>query len=53
MENDVTKELKNAAWGIVDSFDNYGEVLQTDIDGNYGPTSDIEILREVLKRGGV
>ena len=43
------KELENAACNIVDSFDNYGEVLQTDINGTYGPNSDIEILRKAIE----
>ncbi len=43
-----TRELINAAWSIIDSFDNFGEVLQTDIDGDYGPKSDIEKLRKAV-----
>ncbi len=43
------KELENAAWNLVDSFDRYGEVLQTDTDGEYGPNSDIELLRKAVR----
>ena len=42
--------LLYASMEVIESFDNYGEVLQTDIDGGYGPESDIEKLRDAIKK---
>lgn len=42
-------ELILAAQEVISDFDTYGEVLQTDDDGEYGPTTAIEKLREALR----
>jgi hypothetical protein len=43
-------ELMNVAEEIIGDFDIYGEVLQTDGDGGYGPYSSIEQLRTTLEK---
>ena len=48
-EPDAATTLLYYAQRIVEDFDNYGEVLQNDDDGEYGPTSGIERLRAAIK----
>jgi len=38
------------AMELLEEFDEYGEVLQTDEDGEYGPTSTIERLRAAIEK---
>lgn len=53
LENqDKIDRVINAAHEIVDDFDAYGEVLQTDDQNEYGETSAIERLRAALKEVG-
>lgn len=40
--------LYQAAYKIITDFDTCNEVLQTDDDGKYGPTTAIERLRQAL-----
>jgi len=42
--------LLNAAARLIDEFDTFGEVLQTDSDdGTYGPDSAVEKLRAAVQ----
>lgn len=41
-------KLIRIAQTLVDEFDLYGEVLQTDDSGEYGPECSIEQLRNAL-----
>jgi hypothetical protein len=43
---EAVKWLLAAASGVLADFDNYGEVIQTDTEGEYGPTTSIEKLRK-------
>jgi hypothetical protein len=43
-------DLVCAALEIVGDFDGYGEVLQMDDAGTYGPDSGIEILRRIANQ---
>lgn len=43
------RKLILAAQEIINDFDSYGEVLQTDDDGEYGETTAISMLRESLQ----
>ena len=45
--------LLEAATQILDDFDNYGEVLQTDPAGEYGRKSTIEKLRQAIAKAEV
>lgn len=42
-------DLLRAAEQIIDDFDNWGEVLQTDVLGDYSPNTSIELLRSAVK----
>lgn len=44
-----TRQLLLAAQEILRDFDDWGEVLQTDALGEYGPTTAIERLRKAVK----
>lgn len=44
------QDIVDAAHNIVVDFDNYGEVLQTDESGNYGPESSLGQLRTALEK---
>ena len=41
-------DVLTAAQAILNDFDQYGEVLQTDYNGLYGDTSPIEVLRRTI-----
>jgi hypothetical protein len=41
-------ELQRAAQAVLEDFDTYGEILQTDESLEYGPDSAIEQLRSAL-----
>ena len=43
------QELYQTACEILNDFDNYGEVLQTDINGEYGKEATIEKLRTAVE----
>lgn len=47
---DVLTELREAAQGVVLDFDTYGEVLQTDGNGDYSKETAIERLRRSYKK---
>lgn len=47
-QDDATDMLLTAAKEILDDFDTYGEVLQTDEEGKYGPKTAIEKLRQAV-----
>jgi len=47
-QDDATDMLLAAAKQILDDFDTYGEVLQTDEEGEYGPKTAIEKLRQAV-----
>jgi hypothetical protein len=42
------RELLMAAKRVVGEFDDWGEVLQTDDEGEYGPDTAIERLRAAV-----
>lgn len=46
MESRAYDKLYEAVVEILNDFDTYGEVLQTDENGEYGDNSPIEKLRE-------
>lgn len=48
METKEQRQLRKAAAEIISDFDTYGEVLQMDERGDYGPTTAIERLRAAL-----
>jgi hypothetical protein len=41
-------KLQEAVEHLLEDFDTYGEILQTDENGEYGPTTAIEQLRKAL-----
>lgn len=43
------QELYRAACEIINDFDNYGEVLQADINGKYSKEATIERLRTAVE----
>jgi hypothetical protein len=47
-QDDATDMILTAANEILEDFDTYGEVLQTDEEGEYGPTTAIEKLRQAV-----
>jgi len=47
-QDDATDMLLTAAKEILEDFDTYGEVLQTDEEGEYGPKTAIEKLRQAV-----
>lgn len=47
-QDDATDMILTAAKKILEDFDTYGEVLQTDEEGNYGPTTAIHKLRQAV-----
>jgi hypothetical protein len=51
-QDDATDMLLTAAKEILEDFDTYGEVLQTDEEGKYGPTTAIEKLRQAVNSFG-
>ena len=51
-QDDATDMILTAARELLEHFDNYGEVLQTDEEGKYGPTTAIEKLRQAVNSFG-
>jgi len=47
-QGDATDMLLTAVKEILEDFDKYGEVLQTDEEGEYGPKTAIEKLRQAV-----
>lgn len=50
MKSKVFDNLYDASREILDDFDVYGAVLQCDREGEYGPESAIEKLREACSK---
>ena len=48
LEKQQFEELIVSAGYVVEDFDNFGPVLQTDEEGEYGPNTSIECLRAGL-----
>ena len=48
ISQELTERLYSASCEILLDFDTYGEVLQTDDDGDYGPESSLGALRKIL-----
>lgn len=53
MKQTKVEKLQDAAVEVIDDFDTYGEVLQTDGNDDYSPNTAIERLRTALKEMGI